>query len=153
MQIPGLPPQGVWFWRPRVAPRSPYFPKLNKGCLRDPFKKRCCWKTLSIPWMTRGFRSMSLIARVACANIEMTELLHTCSEMSNTALQAIWEWAEPGGCPHCTLLAPVCCSDRNCHLSAGFCSPQTARARNQDPQCPTRRSTLDWNTCSAVSCL
>lgn len=53
----------------------------SKGCLRDPFKvmweiflsdKRCCWKTLSIPWMTRGFGSMNLIARVACANIEMT---------------------------------------------------------------------------------
>lgn len=34
-------------------------------------EKRCFWKTLSIPWMTRGFWSMSLIARVACANIEM----------------------------------------------------------------------------------
>lgn len=58
------------------------------------------------------------------------ELLHMCSEMSSIALQASWEWAEPGGYPHCTLLAPVCCFDRNCHLSAGFCSPQTARANS-----------------------
>lgn len=81
--------------------------------------------------MTHDFRSMNLIARVACANIGMTgRTTTTCSEASSIALQASWEWTEPGGYSHCTLLAPVCCFDRSCRLTAGFCSLQTARANS-----------------------
>lgn len=94
-------------------------------------EKRYCWKTPSIPWMTHGFRSMSLIARVACANVEMTGRTptymfrneHYCSAGKLGISRAWW-------LPTYTLLAPVCCFDRNCHLSAGFCSPRTARANS-----------------------